>query len=146
MIDREGLLRDLAALGVQAGDCVMVHASLRKLGLARSQFGPAEDGTVVDAGRHAGVDAHPLAGGLEPQHQVLDVFRRHHRLELPGHGAPGVHEELVARLYVGPVLHPGVARHDPADVVGIHTLLQQPDAGIHAGLARPHDDIAGLRL
>lgn len=34
MIDRESLLRDLSALGVQADDRVMVHASLRKLGLA----------------------------------------------------------------------------------------------------------------
>jgi aminoglycoside N3'-acetyltransferase len=34
---RDELLRDLGALGVRSGDLVMVHASLRKLGLARSQ-------------------------------------------------------------------------------------------------------------
>lgn len=34
---RDGLLRDLAALGLRRGDLVMVHASLRALGLARSQ-------------------------------------------------------------------------------------------------------------
>ena len=49
MIDRGDLLRDLAALGVQAGDCVMVHASLRKLGLARSQFGAGGPELLLDA-------------------------------------------------------------------------------------------------
>ena len=39
MIDLASLQRDLAALSVCAGDVLMVHASLRKLGLARSQFG-----------------------------------------------------------------------------------------------------------
>jgi aminoglycoside N3'-acetyltransferase len=38
-IDLQSLQRDLAALGVQGGDRLMVHASLRSLGLAHSQFG-----------------------------------------------------------------------------------------------------------
>ncbi|HEX5736906.1 MAG TPA: AAC(3) family N-acetyltransferase [Hydrogenophaga sp.] len=49
MIDHEGLLRDLAALGVQAGDRVMVHASLRKLGLACSQFGAGGPELLLEA-------------------------------------------------------------------------------------------------
>jgi aminoglycoside N3'-acetyltransferase len=49
MIDRVGLMRDLAALGVQGGDSVMVHASLRKLGLARSQFGAGGPELLLDA-------------------------------------------------------------------------------------------------
>lgn len=36
----EGLRADLAALGVAAGDLVMVHASLRRIGLGRADFGP----------------------------------------------------------------------------------------------------------
>ncbi len=39
MIDQASLQRDLAALGVRGGDVVMVHVSLRKIGLARSQVG-----------------------------------------------------------------------------------------------------------
>lgn len=39
MIDLASLQRDLAALGVRGGDVLMVHVSLRKMGLARSQFG-----------------------------------------------------------------------------------------------------------
>lgn len=38
-IDQPRLQRDLAALGLQRGDVAMVHVSLRKMGLARSQFG-----------------------------------------------------------------------------------------------------------
>ncbi len=38
-IDRKRLLHDLTKLGVTPGDLVMVHASLRKLGLARTDFG-----------------------------------------------------------------------------------------------------------
>jgi aminoglycoside N3'-acetyltransferase len=49
VIDRDSLLHDLAALGVKAGDCVMVHASLRKLGLARSQFADGGPALLLDA-------------------------------------------------------------------------------------------------
>jgi len=49
MIDRDNLCSDLAALGVQAGDRVMVHASLRKLGLARSQVGEGGPEMLLDA-------------------------------------------------------------------------------------------------
>ncbi len=49
MLDRESLCRDLTALGVQAGDRVMVHASLRKLGLARSQVGDGGPEMLLDA-------------------------------------------------------------------------------------------------
>ncbi len=38
-IDQASLQRDLAALGVRGGDVAMVHVSLRKTGLARSEFG-----------------------------------------------------------------------------------------------------------
>ncbi|MCE9522206.1 MAG: AAC(3) family N-acetyltransferase [Alphaproteobacteria bacterium] len=38
-IDMASLQRDLAALGVRGGDVAMVHVSLRKMGLARGEFG-----------------------------------------------------------------------------------------------------------
>lgn len=96
--------------------------------------------------RHARIDAHPLACCFQPQHQILHALGRYDRLELTSEVAPGVHEELVARLDVGAVEHPGVARHDPADPVRIDPLLQQPDAGIHSRLAGSDDDMTGLRL
>ncbi len=49
MSDRESLRRDLISLGVQEGSRVMVHASLRKLGLARSQRGAGGAEMLLDA-------------------------------------------------------------------------------------------------
>jgi aminoglycoside N3'-acetyltransferase len=48
-IDRASLQRDVAALGVRRGDVVMVHVSLRKTGLARSQFGAGGPELLLDA-------------------------------------------------------------------------------------------------
>jgi len=48
-IDHASLRQDLTTLGVAAGDQLMVHASLRKLGLARSQFGPGGPDLLLDA-------------------------------------------------------------------------------------------------
>jgi aminoglycoside 3-N-acetyltransferase len=42
-------LADLRALGVGPGDLVMVHASLRKLGLARTNFGEGGADLILDA-------------------------------------------------------------------------------------------------
>ncbi|MGQ0659540.1 aminoglycoside N(3)-acetyltransferase [Sphingosinicella sp.] len=46
---REDLRAGLASLGVAAGDLVMVHASLRKLGLGRAAFGPGGAEALLDA-------------------------------------------------------------------------------------------------
>ncbi len=46
---KHDLRADLAALGVRAGDLVMVHASLRKIGLGRAQFGPGGAEALLDA-------------------------------------------------------------------------------------------------
>ena len=43
------LLDDLAALGLRPGDLVMVHASLRKLGLARTSFGEGGAELLLEA-------------------------------------------------------------------------------------------------
>jgi len=45
----EGLFRDLAALGVGAGDVLMIHASLRRLGLGRADVGEGGVEMVLDA-------------------------------------------------------------------------------------------------
>ena len=54
-------------------------------------------------------------------------------------------KEVRTGLDVGPIQHPWVARHDPRDVVGMDPGRQQPQAGVHAGLARADDDVAGRR-
>ena len=48
-IDGASLVHDLTTLGVAAGDRVMVHASLRKLGLARSRYGDGGAELLLDA-------------------------------------------------------------------------------------------------
>jgi aminoglycoside N3'-acetyltransferase len=48
-IDQASLRRDLAALGVRSGDVAMVHVSLRRSGLARSQFGAGGPELLLDA-------------------------------------------------------------------------------------------------
>ncbi len=46
---KEDLRAALAALGVGGGDLVMVHASLRKLGLGRADFGPGGAEALLNA-------------------------------------------------------------------------------------------------
>lgn len=48
-LTREKVLADLRALGVNAGDLLMVHASLRKFGLARSSHGEGGADLLLDA-------------------------------------------------------------------------------------------------
>ena len=48
-MNRERLLKDLAALGLKAGDVAMVHVSLRKIGLARADFGAGGAELLLDA-------------------------------------------------------------------------------------------------
>ena len=80
------------------------------------QLGPRDGGAAVHAGPHALVDAQQLAPGFEPVEQVGQADGRGHGLELPGDAAERRQEELIARLDVGAVQQPGIARHDPADV------------------------------
>ena len=48
-LTEERLLADLQALGVRPGDHVMVHGSLRRLGLARTRFGEGGADLILDA-------------------------------------------------------------------------------------------------
>lgn len=48
-LTRERLLEDLRGLGVKPGEIVMVHASLRRIGLARTAFGEGGAETLLDA-------------------------------------------------------------------------------------------------
>ena len=47
-IDKERLLADLRALGIRPADLVMVHGSLRKLGLARTVYGEGGADLLLD--------------------------------------------------------------------------------------------------
>ena len=47
-IDKKRLLADLRQLGIRPGDLVMVHASLRRLGLARTLFGEGGAALLLD--------------------------------------------------------------------------------------------------
>ena len=46
---KEELRRDLEALGVRPGDLLMVHASLRKLGLGRADVGDGGAERLLEA-------------------------------------------------------------------------------------------------
>ncbi len=48
-LDRQRLLEDLRKLGVAPGDILMVHASLRRIGLARTDFGEGGAEVILDA-------------------------------------------------------------------------------------------------
>jgi aminoglycoside N3'-acetyltransferase len=48
-LTEQGLLADLRALGVRPGDLVMVHASLRRIGLAVTDFGAGGADLLLDA-------------------------------------------------------------------------------------------------
>jgi len=48
-MNEERLQRDLARLGVEPGDLLMVHASLRKIGLARTDFGEGGADLILNA-------------------------------------------------------------------------------------------------
>jgi aminoglycoside 3-N-acetyltransferase len=48
-LDRRRLLEDLRKLGVRPGDILMVHASLRRIGLARTDFGEGGAEVILDA-------------------------------------------------------------------------------------------------
>ena len=73
---------------------------------------------------------------------------RRNRSSIPSHSTTARHlvretpaearEVLGAGLEVAPAQHPRVARHDPADLVRIGPLLEQPHARVHPGLARTH--------
>jgi aminoglycoside N3'-acetyltransferase len=48
-LDRRRLLEDLRQLGVKPGDILMIHASLRRIGLARTDFGEGGAEVILDA-------------------------------------------------------------------------------------------------
>ena len=48
-MNKERLRQDLAGLGIGPGDLLMVHASLRKIGLARTAFGDGGAELILDA-------------------------------------------------------------------------------------------------
>ena len=69
MSDR--LHEDLRALGIKSGDLLMVHASLRKLGLARSHFGEGGADLLLDA----------LEAAVGPSGTLMMVLGSHYEMD-----------------------------------------------------------------
>ena len=122
-------------VGLDRGDVAQAHHVADAAQLL--ELAVAEDGAVVGGRGDGGVDPAQLVARLQPEEDVVDGVGLHHGLDLVGEalGEPG--EELVAGLEVGPVQHPRVPRHDPGDPVGVGAVVEQPDAGVHPGLAGP---------
>lgn len=83
-VDR--LHEDLKALGVKAGDLVMVHASLRKLGLARSQFGEGGADLLLDA----------LDAAVGPDGTLLMVLGSHYDMDWVNEGPVALRADRLA--------------------------------------------------
>jgi len=66
-MNQERLLEDLVALGLKAGDALMIHASLRKLGLARASHGEGGADLILDA----------LDAAVGPEGTLLMVLGTH---------------------------------------------------------------------
>ena len=93
---------------------------------------------MIRAGCDGGVDAGELVGRFQPPEQVVDPFALDDGTHLVSETPAEPGEVLGAGLEVAPAQHPRVARHDPADLVRIGALLEQPHARVHPGLARAH--------
>ncbi|MDQ8755975.1 AAC(3) family N-acetyltransferase [Sphingosinicella sp. LHD-64] len=97
------LCDDLSRLGVRPGDLVMVHASLRRLGLARSACGEGGADLLLDA----------LDAAVGPSGTLMMVLGSHYRMDwvndrpveeraaLLAGSAPFVHETAPAMTDVG---------------------------------------------
>ena len=85
------------------------------------------------------------AVSFEPGEQIHNRVRLRDVLEL-GDESFGSSLEEVAGLDGFAVDVPGVARHDPADLVRTDAIAQQPEAGICSRLAGADDRIAVTRL
>lgn len=67
----ERVLEDLRALGIGSGDLLMVHASLRKIGLARSRFGDGGAVLLLDA----------LDAAVGPDGKLLMTLGSHYEMD-----------------------------------------------------------------
>jgi aminoglycoside N3'-acetyltransferase len=80
------LTAQLAALGVAPGDLLMVHASLRKMGLGRSRFGPGGTELLLDA----------LDEAVGPDGTLLMVLGTHYGMDWVNGHPVGAREALLA--------------------------------------------------
>jgi aminoglycoside N3'-acetyltransferase len=85
-MDQERLLADMTALGLRAGDVVMVHASLRKLGLARADIGEGGADLVLDA----------LDAAVGPDGTLLMVLGTNYPMDWVYAHPPGQRSALLA--------------------------------------------------
>jgi hypothetical protein len=86
------------------------------------------------------VDAEHPPAGLQPREEVGEARGVGEGLHLVGHAG---HQggKVVQRLPARAVEEPRVARLDPPDAVGRDAVVEQPDTGVHPGLAGADDDV-----
>ena len=83
---REDLLADLRALGVRGGDLLMVHASLRRIGLSRAEAGEGGAERLLDA----------LEAAVGPDGTVMMVLGSHYEMDWVNKGPIETRAQLLA--------------------------------------------------
>ena len=99
----------------------------------------------VHGGLDRRVEPDELSAGLEPGEQIADVLRLCRGLQVERHSLDEPGDQL-SRLLKRPVKEPGVPRPDPTDHLRRHTVVEQPDAGVHGRLPATDDRIPPRRL
>ncbi len=102
-------------------------------------FSVTEDGAVVRLRHHVRIKSPQLAGGFQSGKDILDGVGQGYGLGLVGDALAERCEEVVAGLEVGAVQDPRIPGDDPADPIGIRSILEKPDAGVHTRLACSDD-------
>ncbi|MCY1362444.1 hypothetical protein D9M69_491610 [compost metagenome] len=106
-----------------------------------TEFGLGDRGAAIGGRLHGRINAQQLARSFEPVEQVGQRAGGGDGGVLCSDAADTLLEILETGLQGGAIQQPGVIGHDPVDRPGRHAVLQQPQAGIDAGLAGPHHDI-----
>lgn len=83
---KEELVRDLKTLGVKAGDLLMLHASLRRIGLARTDFGEGGADLLLDA----------LEAAVGPAGTLMMVLGTDYEMDWVYEHPPGARAALLA--------------------------------------------------
>jgi aminoglycoside N3'-acetyltransferase len=100
---KEELRRDLESLGVRAGDVLMVHASLRRIGLGRAQVGESGAELLLDALEEA-VGPWGTLLMILGSHYEMDWVNEHpveDRMRLLAGSEPFLHDSAPAMSDVG---------------------------------------------
>jgi hypothetical protein len=107
--------------------------------------GPRLRGASVHRRFDALVEANEVTVRFQPCEQLVDTFGFRGRFELV-HDVFHDRRHEIERLCVGAVEHPGVARADPTDRIGLDAVVEHSVARVHCGLARADHRVAPCRL